>query len=169
MGEIAEIDRIPLTSIKKMKKIRLLVIVILIIVIIVLITTTKKSDTGNFNYLTVGKSRLSVEIVQTPAEIERGLSGRKELCQRCGLLFIFPEKQKYSFWMKQMYFDIDILWIDGDKVVDITFGAKRPTETEFNSPREVYQPKVPVDRVLEVNAGWVTDHRVGVGDTVSLN
>lgn len=68
-----------------------------------------------------------------------------------------------------MYFDIDIVWIDGDKVVDITYGAKTPPVGEFNAPQRVYHPKVPVDKVLEVNAGWAKKADVKVTDLVVLN
>lgn len=70
--------------------------------------------------------------------------------------------------MKQMYFDIDIMWIDGDKIVDISYGAKKPNQIGFNNPKETYSPKVPVDRVLEVNVGWVVRNKVVIGDLISL-
>jgi len=67
-----------------------------------------------------------------------------------------------------MYFDIDIVWIDEGRVVDITYGAKRPSVAEFNAPKEIYQPQMPVDRVLEVNAGWAKEKGIKVGDLMVL-
>lgn len=131
-------------------------------------TISRTSNQNNYNYLTIGGKRLLVETAKTAAEREKGLSGRKELCFDCGLLFTFPQKQRWSFWMKQMYFDIDIIWIDGDKIVDITIGAKKPSLDDFNNPKEVYAPNVPVDKVLEVNSGWVEQKDIKIGDMVII-
>ena len=68
-----------------------------------------------------------------------------------------------------MYFDIDILWIIDDRVVDITFAAKAPPKEEFVAPKTVYQSKFPVNKVLEVNAGWVEKNGIKTGDVVRLD
>jgi len=114
----------------------------------------------------VGSRKIQVEIARTPAEREKGLSGRQNLCADCGLLFLFPQKGFYPFWMKEMYFDIDILWLADDRVVDITAPAQKPTAAEFGAPSTLYQSSVPVDKVLEVNAGWVKRNGIKVGDAV---
>ena len=117
----------------------------------------------------VGEVPVSVEIANSEAEKQKGLSERKELCHDCGLLFVFDKPGRYSFWMHKMYFDIDILWILEDRVVDITECAKKPSVEEFASPKEIYQPKVPVNKVLEVNCGWVKNNNIQIGDKFSEN
>jgi len=114
----------------------------------------------------IAGKKLSVELATTQAQREKGLSGRESLCRGCGLLFVFDQPGIYSFWMRRMYFDIDILWLAGDEIVDITYGAKAPSAKEFDRPKIFYQGKVPIDRVLEVNAGWAEKNNIKIGDKV---
>jgi uncharacterized protein len=116
--------------------------------------------------LKVGNSILQIEIADTEAKREQGLSDRKNLCSDCGLLFVFNEPNIYPFWMRRMYFDIDILWIRNGEVVDITYGAKVPPKEELEAPKTTYQSKVPVNMVLEVNSGWVREKGIKVGDKI---
>lgn len=118
--------------------------------------------------LILGSKVLMVEMSETPKEREQGLSDRKNLCLDCGMFFVFDQEGFYPFWMRRMYFDIDILWIADDRVVDITFAATRPSKEEFDSPKIVYMSKLPVDKVLEVNAGWVEKNGIKVGDEVEM-
>lgn len=117
----------------------------------------------------VGEKVVQVEIMQTEAEREKGLSGRPSLCQNCGLLFLFDSPNYYPFWMKEMYFDIDMIWIANDKVVEITDNAKAPPPEEFESPRQTYTSQVPADKVLEVNAGWAKKNGIKIGDEVNAD
>ncbi len=116
--------------------------------------------------IVVGGKNVRTEIADTPAKIEQGLSDKEKMCSDCGMLFVFDQKGVYPFWMRRMHFDIDILWLAGDRIVDITFSAKAPQKEEFDRPKTVYQSKVPVDKVLEVNAGWVEKNGIKVGDVV---
>ena len=149
----------------KIVKITLLVLV-LIAVAKILLGIIPGNITNNKQVLTIGTQTLTIDVVDTPAERERGLSGRKELCWECGMFFIFENKQIYTFWMPEMYFDIDIIWISDIKVVDITYGAKKPDPANFENPKEIYRPKVPIDKVLEVNSGWVKEKGIEVGDEI---
>lgn len=109
-----------------------------------------------------------VGIARSDVQREQGLSDRKSLCQDCGLFFVFDKKGFYPFWMKRMYFDIDILWISGDQVVDITYGAKKPSPEEFDKPKTIYTPNSPVDKALEVNDGWARENGIEAGDKVTF-
>lgn len=112
----------------------------------------------------IGGHEVKVAIARTPEARAKGLSGKKALCPDCGLLFIFESAARHVFWMKQMYFDIDIIWIDGDKIVDISHAVPRPRPEDFDAPKTFYQARVPVDKVLEVNSGWAAKHRLVSGD-----
>jgi hypothetical protein len=118
--------------------------------------------------VSVGGKPLEVGIARTLAEKEKGLSEKPSLCPNCGLLFFFDQPGIYPFWMRKMRFDIDILWIKGSQVVDITYGARKPAKEEFDAPRTIYQSQVPIDKVLEVNAGWATAKGIKVGDEVKI-
>jgi len=116
--------------------------------------------------LMLGSKVLMVEVAETPKEREQGLSDRKNLCLDCGMLFIFDQPGIYPFWMRRMYFDIDILWIADDRVVDVTLGAKVSSKEEFAAPKTFYRSRVPIDKVLEVDAGWVEKNGIKAGDVV---
>jgi len=116
--------------------------------------------------LMLGSKVLMVEVAETPKEREQGLSDRKNLCLDCGMLFIFDQPGIYPFWMRRMYFDIDILWIADDRVVDVTLGAKVSSKEEFAAPKTFYRSRVPIDKVLVVDAGWVEKHGIKAGDVV---
>jgi len=123
----------------------------------------KKLKKKDGQKLKIGKAIVLVEIKDTEEERRQGLSNRENLDKDAGVLFIFEESRKYEFWMKEMKFDLDFVWINGEEVVEITEGVKAPEEG--GGPARI-KPKVLVDKVLEVNSGWVKDNQVKVGEIV---
>ena len=103
----------------------------------------------------IGERTLQLEIKRTPEEQAQGLSGRDALPEGQGMLFVFPSAGNYGFWMKDMRFAIDIVWLEGDTIVGIERGVPAPI-TRDEPPATVYPPK-PVDRVLELTAGHADD------------
>lgn len=118
--------------------------------------------------LQVGDEVIQVEIADEPEEMQRGLSGRKELVEGTGMLFLFTPAQNVWFWMPDMHFSIDMLFIRSGKIVHLEpnvpfFPADYP---EADLPR--YDPGQKVDMVLEVPAGWSEKHGIEIGDAVGL-
>ncbi len=113
--------------------------------------------------VTIGIHRIRAEVADDEARRTRGLSGRERLPEGRGMLFPFDPPAQPAFWMPDMHFDIDIVWIRQGRIVDLT--ERVPHKVEPPLPR--YRPREPVDWVLEVPAGTV--HRLGwqVGDPVS--
>lgn len=105
------------------------------------------------------------EVAQSSAAQSKGLSGRTGLSKSSAMLFPFSEPSRYQFWMKDMQFDIDILWIQDSRVVDITHGAKHPESQVDDASLPRYTPKTPVNFVLEVANGEAS--HVAIGDTVT--
>jgi hypothetical protein len=83
------------------------------------------------------------------------------------MYFIFDKPGNYGFWMKDMKFPIDIIWISGDEVVGIDENAE-PEPGEPLSDLKIYYPPREIDRVLEVNAGAAEKYNLKVGDTVTV-
>lgn len=108
---------------------------------------------------------LLVEQAQTPAQWEKGLSGRDSLQGVDGMIFYFPAYHVPVFWMKDMHFPLDMIWIKDNVVVDITSNVPTPEEGKLPT----YSPKQPVDTVLEVNAGWAQSHSLKPGDVLTTN
>lgn len=90
----------------------------------------------------------SVIIVDTDEKRMRGLSGMKTLPNDTGMFFVFDTSGKYGFWMKDMLFPIDIIWLDEDfKIITVA-------EDIFpNSYPQVFYPERAARYVLEVTSG----------------
>lgn len=110
-------------------------------------------------YVSIHGKRIKIETVSTPEGMRLGLGKRESLCLDCGMLFVFEEKNKTPFWMKDMLFDLDIIWIDGGKIVWI---KKNVDHTSL----ETITPLVSADKVLEVNAGFCEKYGILPGDRV---
>ena len=104
--------------------------------------------------------RLEVELAITREERMRGLSGRTHLGPDKGMLFLYQKKMPLRFWMAGMRIPLDLLWLSGSRVVGIEQDIEPPAPGQ--TPRMVFSPG-PVDRVLEVPAGWTRKHGVGKG------
>ena len=120
-----------------------------------------KKDNKTTPTATINGHELNLEVMRTPQERSRGLSQKDVLAENAGMLFIFESPGVPGFWMKDMNFSIDIIWIGSDKrVVDITENLAPETFPE------VFKPKAQIQYVLEVNAGWAKDHNIAIGDKV---
>jgi hypothetical protein len=109
-----------------------------------------------------------VDLADTMAKRMRGLSGRVSLTDDQGMLFIFPSPDRYSFWMKDMKFAIDIVWISGTTVVDVTENVPPPAPGQSTLSLPMYSPAVPADKVLEINAGLADKLGIGAGDRAAI-
>lgn len=110
--------------------------------------------------LRVGQAEVKIEIADTDEEKSRGLAGKDSLAEDEGMMFVFDQPGQYGFWMKGMRFALDFVWIRQGRVVEVSESVSAEDQTQ------VYQPKEPIDTMLEVNAGWAARHGVKVGDDV---
>jgi hypothetical protein len=113
-------------------------------------------------FVEIRGNHIEVEIADTSEKAMLGLSHRSKLPDRQGMFFMFPDKADRTFWMKDMSFDLDIIWIDDDRVVKIDRYAK----AEGAFPSRVYSSVIPVNRVLEINAGLSDRWGIRAGDPV---
>jgi len=109
----------------------------------------------------VGEAKLHVIVRDTMEGRSKGLSGVEKLKSDEGMLFVFPVASKYSFWMREMKFDLDFVWIKDDRVVEITENV-----SATGGVKSRVGPSEAVNKVLEVNSGWVKKHGIKVGDRV---
>ncbi|MBI2050444.1 MAG: DUF192 domain-containing protein [Parcubacteria group bacterium] len=116
--------------------------------------------------LRVGRATVSVEIADTRPSQVQGLSGRSSLPPGRGMLFVYGDARPRNFWMKDMRFPLDAIWIAGRTVIGIQENI--PYQSEDGSIAR-FQSHKPADMVLEVNAGWVAGNGVKTGDVVELD
>jgi uncharacterized membrane protein (UPF0127 family) len=118
--------------------------------------------TSETKEIKIGENIFQTEIAASAVERRQGLSGREELCENCAMLFLFNEKGWHSFWMKEMKFDLDILWIDKNEIVHIAKNVSRKKE------REIIKPNYEADKVLEINAGLADKLGIKTGDRIEF-
>lgn len=109
---------------------------------------------------------IPVELAKTNVEVQKGLSGRLSLDPERGMLFIFFKPDYYRFWMPDMHFPIDIIWIDKDKKI---IGIDKKVSPKFDpaNPRFYVSPGF-AQFVLEVNAGFSDAYGFTIGDRVTF-
>lgn len=114
-------------------------------------------------FLKINDAQVGMEIVLDESERALGLSGRYELMDNEGMLFVFEQPGFYKMWMKSMYFPIDILWLDKNfTVVDIKKNVDPSTYPQSFAPssKALY--------VVELNAGASDKYAIKVGDMWKL-
>lgn len=105
---------------------------------------------------------ISVLIAETPDETTRGLSGMPSLLHDEGMLFLFDRSQKFGFWMPDMHFAIDMIWIDESwRVIDVSAHA-----TPESYPKTIFYPHTPATYVLEVNDNIAKEWGIATGTTM---
>ena len=119
---------------------------------------------GDTILVTLGTTTIDALLADDETERIQGLSGRDDLGQREGMLFVFDVPDLWGIWMKDMKFPIDIVWIDENlKIVNIE--NKIGTET---FPK-VFFPTVPALYVLEIPSSTALSAGVSVHDRISLS
>lgn len=117
--------------------------------------------------VTVGETTVIAEIADTGPLRQRGLSYRDGLAPGTGMLFIDERPRFQTFWMKDMRFCLDIIWIEGGQIVGAaTEVCPHPDLPTSELP--TYRSPIPVRYVLEVPAGWLAAHGYGEGTPVTI-
>lgn len=140
----------------------------------VLITVSFRMITpGSSSFLAKSKPEVSINgkkftvlVAKTEEEKQIGLSKTLNLEENEGMFFIFDNPGSYGFWMKDMKFAIDIIFIREGKIVTIYPDIQPPV-----SPEELplaYNPEEPADMVLEINAGLSQRYGFQKGDAVKI-
>ncbi|MBI4948389.1 DUF192 domain-containing protein [Candidatus Berkelbacteria bacterium] len=114
----------------------------------------------------IGDVTFETEVATTDSEQLKGLSGIKNIKPNQAMLFPFSPPTIPSFWMKDMLFNIDIVWISNNKVVEITPNLVAPVKGTSASKLKTYSPSQVVDYVLEIKAG--ESGKINVGDEVKI-
>ena len=141
----------------------LIIISLLVILIFEFMGETSHTD---YRQLHIGTTQISVEIADDSGEQYQGLSGRSALANDTGMLFIYKQKANSNFWMKDMKFALDFVWIADNEVIQIDANIQPPA-TPQAEPVIIY-PRARYNMVLEVPAGWVNSNNIKVGDQVEL-
>ncbi len=119
--------------------------------------------------VTIGGASFVVDVADTSESRQQGLSGRESLTEGAGMLFVFDQERVLTFWMKEMNFPLDMVWIDAScAVVDISRDVPIPEPGQTLADLPTYGPETPAMYVLEINAGASADAGFGPGDSVAF-
>lgn len=110
------------------------------------------------------EAKLQVEIADTEKELEYGLSGRTSIASNEGMLFVMPTMGQYGFWMKDMKFPLDIVWIsDEGRVVNIVENA-----LPSSYPKKTFKNDAFAKYVLEMKAETARKSGLYLGTAIIL-
>jgi uncharacterized protein len=118
--------------------------------------TTKK-------IVVLGHATVKVEVADTYEKRILGLSGKEDLPRGTGMLFVFEKPGLYGIWMKDMNFDLDIIWVNEYR--EVIYIVENATPDSYP---ETFLPPTESLYVLEVPAGFVNEHGVKLGDIVDF-
>lgn len=129
-------------------------------------------ETNSFPLLTkkatakINNHTFNLLIAKSAEEKEIGLSNKTSLGENEGMLFPFEKEDYYAFWMKEMRFPIDILYIRDNKIITLYQDVQPPKTQQENTP--ILHPEEPADAVLEINAGLSKKYGIKKGDSVTI-
>jgi uncharacterized membrane protein (UPF0127 family) len=122
-----------------------------------------KESQSQSAYLVGDTYCLQLDVARSPEKKRRGLSDRRTLAANEGMLFLYEKPGRYGFWMKDMDFPIDIIWLDKDNRV---VGLKREARPE--SFPETFRPDKSAKKVIEVVSGFTKTENINLGDRLKI-
>lgn len=109
--------------------------------------------------LRIGRAVVHIELATTTAARSLGLGDRDSLASDSGMLFVFPDTGSHAFWMKDMRFSIDIVWLDDSARVIFIRRAVAP-----DTYPATFDAQSPSRYVVELPAGYARAHAIELGN-----
>ncbi|WP_290660062.1 DUF192 domain-containing protein [Ignavibacterium sp.] len=123
-------------------------------------TFTKEGELIFSDSLGNTKAKIDLEIADDEYQRQLGLMNRKEMTENQGMLFIFPRQDYLSFWMRNTFLSLDMIFVDENKtIVTIHKNTLILSDTSYPSTK-------PAKYVVEVLAGFTDKHNIQVGDKI---
>lgn len=146
----------------KRKKLTTKRLSILITVLLALLLPSCSKSRLEKSLVKINGTEIPVEIAKTPQERQQGLMERKKLDKESGMLFVFEQEQRLSFWMKNTSIPLSIAYISKNGEIKEILDMKPFSEASIRS-------KWSVKYALEVNQGFFVEHKIKEGDTVEID
>lgn len=155
---------------------KLIIVYIVLIIALVLLVMFKSGGNllsfipsfGSNASAEINGKKISLLVARSEQERQKGLSGRDKLDSNQGMIFVFEKPGKYPFWMINMKFPLDIIYINNEKVVHIFKKVPPQGDTPIGLlPR--YTPSENANYVLELNAGKSDELKIKKGTVVKLS
>jgi len=134
------------------------------------LTISEEVRSGSNGYrqvnITMNGLVLIADIAATDEQRTKGLSVKDSLAENEAMLFVFDNEAEHTFWMKNMKFPIDIIWIDADKIVVHIEHNLQPCSSDLLCP--TYKPIDDSLYVLETVGGFAEKHDIAKGTRVDF-
>ena len=153
--------RIPFSFL--MKKCRLISSALLVVVVIGIIFIGTR-NLKPLKKVCAGDVCIQTEVVATDKARRRGLMFRKNMPEDKGMLFVFEKEAWLRFWMKNVRFPLDIIWIDRNKKIVEIYEYALPCKDVCKT----ITPQATALYVLEVNAGFTKQHGIKISDSLNF-
>ncbi|HSR88898.1 MAG TPA: DUF192 domain-containing protein [Candidatus Udaeobacter sp.] len=115
----------------------------------------------------IGGQEVRVLVADNYKHQVKGWSGRKDMGQYGGMLFIFADHGQHAMVMRDMQFPLDIVWLDGNKIID--FAPNLPAEAGIAEDKlTIYRSRAASTMVLELPAGFMEKNGLKIGDTIQV-
>lgn len=120
------------------------------------------SQFKNYDYkkFKVGNKTYKLYVADTQEKRVRGLSYTEKINSNEGMIFLFDKAQIHNFWMKDMNYDLDIIFLRKNVVTKIY------NQVNFQSYPEKFSSQTETDMVIELNSGEVEQNKLKIGDSV---
>jgi uncharacterized membrane protein (UPF0127 family) len=139
----------------------------LILAAIFIVGSVRAADLATGSVELKGK-RFQIEIANDDASRERGLMFRDVMGSDHGMLFLFPDAERQTFWMKNTHISLDIFYFDANrKLVNVQQRVPPCLSTDNQCP--VYPSTGPAKYVLELNGGSAEKLGVKPGDELTIH
>lgn len=141
-------------------------LLILPLILLIIDSYTNINNTNNDIEISFNTTKDKIHATKAITEHEKrkGLMYIHELKPNEGMLFIYEESKLLSFWMKNTYIPLDIIFINEDKTIDTIYKNTKPLDKET-----LYKSSDPVKYVLEINANKSDELNLRVGDQINFS
>lgn len=141
-------------------------IFILLIAVLILLVISFFQNLNRQSFVIVKEVLFRAEFAETPLTKEVGLSKYNNIDNDFALVFLFEKSGKPVFWMKNMLFPIDIIFVKDYKITQIYSEVPKPANESGDLP--LYIPKKDSDIVIEINSGLSKKYKFKEGDQIKI-
>lgn len=124
----------------------------------------KKFTNFDSKQIKIGLKEYKIYLAKTEQEKNIGLAAFDALPENEGMLFSFDQENNYVFWMKNMKFNIDIIFLDKEKQIIEIFENVKAQKGGNNSDLKTYSAKLKSQHVIELNEGEIKKSEIKLGD-----
>ncbi|MDR2425794.1 MAG: DUF192 domain-containing protein [Endomicrobium sp.] len=123
---------------------------------------------GSILKVRLADNELNLVVANSPKAKAEGLSNKEKIPED-GMIFFFYESDIQSFWMKEMKFPIDIIWISGNEVAGIEKNVPIPISTAKIGDLKIYKSPQRADTVIELEAGSADKLNIVFGSILEVS